>query len=496
MNTTTKPFIGVLLCALAMGFLLPAHAEESPDSQNDLPSAQHRHGGGIVSIGHDAALGAGQRADSVVAVLGSVTSAGEVKDQVVAVMGDGHVTGPVGNEVVVVGGDLYLDSRVGGQVSVVLGNLTLGPQADIEGDVNVVGGTIDRDTQSRIAGATNRVTKSRVFDAGWIRTWFRECLLYGRPLALVPGLGWAWGIAIGFLAFYCLLALTLQDAFGRCVQTLESRPGRSALASLLTIVLTPVLFVLICLTIIGILLLPFLALALFCLGLFGKAVVLATIGRRFTRQLGERAFAQHALAVLLGGILVLALYLVPVVGIIVYKLLGILGLGVVLYTLLLVAEAHHDGKTAPAPLITESYAPSASEQPAAVASASPAATAALPRAGFWIRIGALMLDALLVAVILSILHPFNHLFVLVLAIYGALMWKLRGATIGGIICHLQVVRTDGRAIEWETVVVRALGCFLSAIPLGLGFIWMVFDDNAQTWHDKLAGTVVVRTPKR
>jgi len=76
------------------------------------------------------------------------------------------------------------------------------------------------------------------------------------------------------------------------------------------------------------------------------------------------------------------------------------------------------------------------------------------------------------------------------------MWKLRGATIGGIICQLQVVRTDGRGIEWETVVVRALGCFLSAIPLGLGFIWIAFDENRQAWHDKLAGTVVVRSPRK
>jgi uncharacterized RDD family membrane protein YckC len=30
---------------------------------------------------------------------------------------------------------------------------------------------------------------------------------------------------------------------------------------------------------------------------------------------------------------------------------------------------------------------------------------------------------------------------------------------------------------------------------GLGFIWIVFDDAKQAWHDKIAGTVVVRVPK-
>jgi uncharacterized RDD family membrane protein YckC len=43
--------------------------------------------------------------------------------------------------------------------------------------------------------------------------------------------------------------------------------------------------------------------------------------------------------------------------------------------------------------------------------------------------------------------------------------------------------------------VRALSCFLSLAPVGLGFFWMLFDPNRQTWHDKIAGTIVVRVPK-
>jgi uncharacterized RDD family membrane protein YckC len=119
---------------------------------------------------------------------------------------------------------------------------------------------------------------------------------------------------------------------------------------------------------------------------------------------------------------------------------------------------------------------------------------ALPRAGFWIRMGALLIDAILVGVLVNLLQPSGNFSLLVLAGYGALMWKLKGTTIGGIICNLRVVRTDGRDIEWETAIVRALSCFLSIIPVGLGFVWMVFDNNRQTWHDKIAGTVVVRTP--
>jgi uncharacterized RDD family membrane protein YckC len=116
--------------------------------------------------------------------------------------------------------------------------------------------------------------------------------------------------------------------------------------------------------------------------------------------------------------------------------------------------------------------------------------------------GALLLDVLLIGVLthasgffLDSVHHHSDLHLLVLAVYGASMWKLRGSTVGGIVCDLRVVRVDGRPIEWETAIVRALGCFLSLAVCGLGFIWIAFDSNHQAWHDKIAGTVVVRVPK-
>ena len=108
--------------------------------------------------------------------------------------------------------------------------------------------------------------------------------------------------------------------------------------------------------------------------------------------------------------------------------------------------------------------------------------------------GALLIDTILVGVLLSVLHE-HHLHLLVLAAYGAVMWKLRGSTIGGIVFDLRVVRLDGREVDWETAIVRALSCFLSLAVAGLGFIWIAFDDNNQAWHDKIAGTVVVRVAK-
>jgi len=99
-----------------------------------------------------------------------------------------------------------------------------------------------------------------------------------------------------------------------------------------------------------------------------------------------------------------------------------------------------------------------------------------------------------VAMAVSIVHHDGHLILVSLMVYGALMWKLRGTTIGGILCRLQVVRADGRAMDWATSIVRALSCLLSLVLLGLGFIWIAIDPDGQGWHDKIAGTLVVRTP--
>jgi uncharacterized RDD family membrane protein YckC len=104
---------------------------------------------------------------------------------------------------------------------------------------------------------------------------------------------------------------------------------------------------------------------------------------------------------------------------------------------------------------------------------------------------ALLIDCLLIGIITQ----GHDWFPIMLATYGAVLWKLRGATVGDIIFGLKVVRVDGAPLEWVTVVVRALACFFSILAVGLGFIWIAFDREKQAWHDKIAGTVVVKLHK-
>jgi uncharacterized RDD family membrane protein YckC len=469
----------------------------------------------LVSIGHDSTLAAGEHAESVVSIFGSSTSAGEAVT-VVSIFGDTKVTGSAEDAAVAVFGNTTIDGKVEGDAVAVLGNVELGPHAEIGGSVVSVLGIVRRDPAAIVHGGVQNVFAADLGGFYGLRTWITHCLLYGRPLGLVSGLAWAWSLALGFLAFYVCLALLCRPAIDRCVQTFERQPGQTLLAAIVAMLLWPVLLVLLCVTVIGIAAVPFVMAAIVCAVLFGKAVMLAWIGGRITGPAAPK-FGHPAFAVLVGGAVVLALYVVPVLGFLVYNLLGILGFGAVVYTLILAGRARQAARVEPAragvsPASIDATArtstapppgepePAAPEQPqtaasaASAASAPPPATASMPRAGFWIRMAALFLDIVLVFFAMSVLGHGVHLHLLVLAAYGAVMWKLRGSTVGGIVFDLKVVRLDGRAVDWETAIVRALGCFLSLAVAGLGFIWIAFDGANQAWHDKIAGTVVVRVP--
>jgi uncharacterized RDD family membrane protein YckC/cytoskeletal protein CcmA (bactofilin family) len=529
---------------------VPAATEASPDDFDDDDSSRsgdrfarhartkwrsHRdwsdQNGDTVSIGHDSILAGGERAHSVVSIFGSSTSAGDVVT-VVSILGDTKVTGSVADAAVAVLGNTYIDGKVDGDAIAVVGSVELGPHAEIGGDVVAVLGMVRRDPAAIVHGGVHNIVAGDFGSFIWLRAWISHCLLYGRPLGLVPGIGWAWGLALGFLAFYACLALLCGPAIDRCVQTFERQPGQTLLAAIVAMLLWPVLLVLLCITLIGIAAVPFAMAAIVGAVLFGKAVMLAWIGGRITGSSNAPRFGNPAIAVLVGGAVVLVLYVVPVLGFLIYNLLGILGFGAVVYTLILAGRARQAAKAGPAPAGVSPAppassappasadtaaptstvpppvepAPAAAEQPHTPASAAPAAsaaagapappqvTAAMPRAGFWIRMAALFVDILLVGFAMSLLHHVVHTYLLVLAAYGTVMWKLRGSTVGGIIFDLRVVRLDGRAVDWETAIVRALGCFLSLAVAGLGFIWIAFDRANQAWHDKIAGTVVVRVP--
>ena len=457
----------------------------------------------------------GEVSDAVVSVFGSSTSSGNVGEAVVSVIGNTRVTGgTVGDAAVAVMGSAYVNGHVRGEVVAVLGNIEFGPDAVVDGEVVCIGGEVIRDPKAVLHGNIQHVAVGgRYMNFNGLNAWFTQCLQYARPLAFGPNLLWAWCIALAFLAFYALLALVAPEGVKKCVQTLEERPGRSILAGVLTLLLTPVAYLLLVLTLaigIGFVLIPFFSLGLFFAGLFGKAVMLTWLGRRITKFFGDGPLAHPVFAVLIGGAIVLVLYTVPILGFVVYKLLGILGLGVVIYTLLIMLQSNRAAAAAKAAALAASRAaaavpPLAGEVTGAPAAMLPPVISAdtLPRAGFWRRIGAVFLDLVMLSVIMGMadrlfrgidFHP-GHAFPLWFALYHVIMWATKATTIGGIICGLKLVRLDDRPVDWGVAIVRGLSAFLSLFVAGLGFIWVAFDDEKQSWHDKIAGTTIVRVPK-
>jgi uncharacterized RDD family membrane protein YckC len=51
----------------------------------------------------------------------------------------------------------------------------------------------------------------------------------------------------------------------------------------------------------------------------------------------------------------------------------------------------------------------------------------------------------------------------------------------------------GGPIGYGRAFLRWIGRILSSLPLYLGYLWMLWDGEKQTWHDKIANCVVVPT---
>ena len=138
-------------------------------------------------------------------------------------------------------------------------------------------------------------------------------------------------------------------------------------------------------------------------------------------------------------------------------------------------------------------------------------------AGFWIRLGAYIIDSILMALIIYPLlyaiyglagadysSAFNSngfipmLFIWVLPIVTVIwFWVKKQATPGKMLFSLKVLDAKtGNSLTIGQSIARYLGYMIAGIPLGLGYIWAAFDSKKQGWHDKIAGTVVVRSKLR
>jgi len=110
-------------------------------------------------------------------------------------------------------------------------------------------------------------------------------------------------------------------------------------------------------------------------------------------------------------------------------------------------------------------------------------------AGFWIRLFAMIIDAIIISVLCATIIG------IVVAIpYLPVLWWKRGATFGQSALGLKVVRAvDGGPISGSTAFIRFIGLFIAEAVCYLGLIWVAFEPRKRGWHDMMAGTVVIHT---
>ncbi|HWX21964.1 MAG TPA: RDD family protein [Candidatus Binatia bacterium] len=482
----------------------------------DSETATEKGRGGVnretmVVIGKNAELKAGDSADVVVAIGGSAKIHGKVRDAVTAIGGDVEVDGDVGQEVVAVMGSVRVEKG-----------------ARIRGDVVAVGGKVEVAEGATIEGKVHEVDLSAVGlpTPKWLQKWFVHCVLLLRPLA--PQVGWVWVIAGAFFFFYMLIAVLFPRPVQVCVQELTERPATSFFLGLLTLVLLTVVLFILAVTLIGLVVVPFILAAVFFGAMLGKVAFLESLGFRLARHFGGEASLKPLGAFVVGAIIITLLYLVPILGLLTFCVVSVWGLGGAVTAAfgglrreMPEKPAASDGLAsqpmAAAPPVGQSE-PAASGAPATggpevstgTREAQPAnearsATATLPtpapvlpevlaypKAGFWERMGAGFLDFVLVLILGIFLHPIAPLIALA---YFAGLWAWKGSTIGGIVLGLKVVRLDGQPVTFPVALVRALAGAFSIFVLFLGLLWIAWDPEKQGWHDKIAGTVVLKLPR-
>jgi len=503
----------------------------------------------------------------VVRVGGSVTiSPGETCKDLVVVLGSVTMDGTAENDVVVILGNLTINGEARGDVVNILGSTKVGPKANIKGDLVTVLGGQSINSSAHIDGERVDVSPGAIIpNMDSFGEFFHEGIGRARPLA--PGLGWMWVFAGIILVLYLLLALIFPKPVATCAKVLETRPVASMVTGLLAFVLTGPLMLLLVLSLVGILVIPFIACGMVALLFFGKAAIYQFTGQQIGRQTKVDEIQHPLIALAIGFVVFCLLYMVPVLGLLVWGVLIPLSFGCALLALFGGLKREHaevkptpippapmppeyptppvfnaQGQNAPPsptttlnaiidpgmppltptpssdvttpltstppatstpllnsmpPLMSEPQPPFTTPPfpgPGAAPDVSHLEMAALPRATLLQRAGAIALDLLLMAIILEYLH-IHFGWLLIWLGYHVGMWTWKGTTVGGVVMGLKVVRQNGRPIDAPVAAVRCLGSVLSTVALGLGFFRIAWKEDRLSWHDQIAGTMVVHVPK-
>jgi uncharacterized RDD family membrane protein YckC len=419
-------------------------------------------------------------------------------------------------------------------VLVVGGGVDIDAGAKINHDFVVVGGTVNAPTNFSPGG--EHVVIGTPFFGDAVRDllpWITQGLLWGR--LIVPDLEWVWAVVLMFFFVYLTINTVIDRGVAATADVISDRPVSAFFAGLLVLLLSVPVLAIVAASVIGLAIVPFLMCGMILAAMIGKTAIARSIGRGVLRPALPEGRTAGFFGFIIGfGVLTIA-YIVPVLGFVTWALTGVLGLGAATATLR--AYMRRERKVVPppvvpaAPVTTTPSAPAFVEAPAAPVTAyvplnapldaDPPVTpsdpgpavppvpppvpppsytqglAAYPRAMFLDRLAAFVLDCVLVAITNAMLNRHNDdgFYFFLLIAYHIAFWAWKGTTLGGIVVNLRVIRTDGTDPRPADAVIRGLSGIFSIVALGIGYLWMLQDPEKQTWHDKIAGTLVVKVPR-
>jgi uncharacterized RDD family membrane protein YckC len=132
------------------------------------------------------------------------------------------------------------------------------------------------------------------------------------------------------------------------------------------------------------------------------------------------------------------------------------------------------------------------------------AVATTDKAGWGTRALAILIDGIGIGILAGAISAilgrdtsstqYQGLSVLFQAVYFTYFWSAagKGQTLGSRALNIRVVKTDGSYLDYPGAFLRYIGFVVSCVAVFLGVIWAAFDAQKQGWHDKIAGTYVVK----
>lgn len=132
-----------------------------------------------------------------------------------------------------------------------------------------------------------------------------------------------------------------------------------------------------------------------------------------------------------------------------------------------------------------------------------AATMAIgEKIGFGRRFVAFIIDVILLGIVSQVVATAAYggdftqatgLTTIIDIVYFVGLWAFWGGqTVGKKAMGIKIVKADGSAFGLVPAIIRYVGYIISGVVIFIGFIWIAFDANKQGWHDKIAGTYVVK----